>query len=215
MMLPSETLRLLSALISQETHVYIDIGNCMAWSIQHLQRNVAGRWHVNLIFGCMGHALPAALGGGLSGTPVVAITGDAAFAMSAFELHTAVEERIPLLVVVLNDGGHGMVEMGSELQLGPGAVPSSRFGRRIAAAAFAESVGAHASRVATATELREAYARALQQPGPSLLDVEIDPREVPPFGARMEALRRNFAAVGDGPAATAAGARRRGNHAAR
>jgi acetolactate synthase-1/2/3 large subunit len=151
----------------------------------------------------MGHALPAAVGGCLSGTaPVVAIAGDAAFAMSAFELHTAVEEQLPLIVVVLNDGGHGMVEMGSAFQFGRNAVPSARFSRRIAAAAFAEAVGARASVVRSAEELREAYARALRHSGPSLLDVEIDPSEVPPFGARMELLRKNFA----GPRRAAGGA---------
>lgn len=197
MMRPSETMQLLSSLIDPELHVYVDIGNCMAWAIHYLRREQPGRWHVNLIFGCMGHALPAAIGGCLAeSTPVVAIAGDAAFAMSAFELHTAVEERLPLIVIVLNDGGHGMVEMGSECQFGPGAVPSARFRQRIAAADFARSVGANASLVDSAESLALAFAAARQYSGPSLIDIEIDPREVPPFGARMELLKRNFSARG-------------------
>lgn len=195
MIRPSLTLQTLSALIDPQTHVYVDIGNCMAWAIHHLRRDHPCRWHVNLIFGCMGHALPAAIGGCLAGAEtVVAIAGDAAFAMSAFELHTAVEEQLPLIMIVLNDGGHGMVEMGSECQFGPGAVPSARFGRRIAAAEFARCVGARASIVDSQAALVSAFAEARAERGPSLLDIAIDPTEVPPFGARMNLLRRNFAA---------------------
>lgn len=195
MIRPSLALQTLSTLIAPETHVYVDIGNCMAWAIHYLRRDHPCRWHVNLIFGCMGHALPAAIGGCLASTDaVVAIAGDAAFAMSAFELHTAVEERLPLIVVVLNDGGHGMVEMGSACQFGPGAVPSARFGRRIAAAEFARCVGARGSLVDSEQALVSAFSEARAEPGPSLLDIAIDPSEVPPFGARMNLLRRNFAA---------------------
>jgi acetolactate synthase I/II/III large subunit len=197
MIRPSLAMMTLSSLISPETHVYVDIGNCMAWAIHHLAREQPGRWHVNLIFGCMGHALPAAIGGCLAGTaPVLAIAGDAAFAMSAFELHTAVEERLPLVVLVLNDGGHGMVEMGSECQFGPGAVPSARFRQRIAAADFARSVGAHACLADSVETLASAFASTVGRSGPSLIDIEIDPSEVPPFGARMELLKRNFSAHG-------------------
>lgn len=196
MIRPSLVLQTLGTLIDPETHVYVDIGNCMAWAIHHLRREQPGRFHVNLIFGCMGHALPAAIGGCLAtGECVVAIAGDAAFAMSAFELHTAVEERLPLVVLVLNDGGHGMVEMGSECQFGPRAVPSARFGRRIAAAEFAQCVGARAGLVDSLESLVSSFAEArAERSRPSLLDITIDPSEVPPFGARMNLLRRNFAA---------------------
>jgi acetolactate synthase-1/2/3 large subunit len=193
MIRPSQVMEIANARLSADTHVYVDIGNCMAWAIHYLRRDSPACWHVNLIFGCMGHALPAALGGCLGGPgPVVAIVGDAAFAMSAFELHTAVEEGLPLVVLVLNDSGHGMVEMGSEVQFGPGAVPSARFVHRIDAAAFATSVGARARRVDCADALESALLEALASAGPSLIDVWIDPTEVPPFGSRMRLLRKNF-----------------------
>lgn len=194
MIKPSIAMQTLSAQLAPETHVYVDIGNCMAWAIHHLHRDLPGRWHVNLIFGCMGHALPAALGGCLASIePVVAIAGDAAFAMSAFELHTAVEEHLPLIVLVLNDGGHGMVEMGSAHQYGPCAVPSARFRQRIAAADFARAVGAHSNLVDSPASLASAIEQAYGRSGPSLIDIVIDPTEMPPFGARMKLLEQNFA----------------------
>ena len=59
----------------------------------------------------MGYALPAAIGAKLARPerPVVALIGDGGFAMSAMELLTAVRERVPLTVIVFNDGYYGLI----------------------------------------------------------------------------------------------------------
>ena len=59
----------------------------------------------------MGYALPAAIGAKLArpDRPVVALIGDGGFAMSAMELLTAVRERVPLTVIVFNDGYYGLI----------------------------------------------------------------------------------------------------------
>jgi thiamine pyrophosphate-dependent acetolactate synthase large subunit-like protein len=82
--------------------------------------------------------------------------------------------------------------MGSAHQYGPGAVPNARFKHRIAAAEFARSVGAHASLVHDLGALPGAFADACNEARPSLLDIVIDPTEVPPFGSRMKLLEDNF-----------------------
>jgi acetolactate synthase-1/2/3 large subunit len=53
----------------------------------------------------MGHALPAALGAKAAwpDRPVVAVVGDGGFMMSGMELATAVQERLPVVVVLVND----------------------------------------------------------------------------------------------------------------
>ena len=53
----------------------------------------------------MGYGLPAALGAKLAhpNRPVVAVVGDGCLLMSAMELATAVQERIPVVVVLIND----------------------------------------------------------------------------------------------------------------
>ena len=57
-------------------------------------------------FQSMGFGLPAAIGAALAASerPVVAVIGDGGFAISGMELLTAVRERIPLTVIVFNDG---------------------------------------------------------------------------------------------------------------
>jgi len=64
-------------------------------------------------FQSMGFGLPAAIGARLASPerPVVALIGDGGLAMSGLELLTAVRERIPVTVIVFNDGHLGLIRM--------------------------------------------------------------------------------------------------------
>jgi acetolactate synthase-1/2/3 large subunit len=108
--------------------------------------------------------------------PVVAIAGDGGFLFTATEMATAVHHRIPLTIVVFNDGAYGNVRRNQE----------ERFGNRIIASdlsnpdfvRFAESFGAAAERACSPAELRAALKRALARrhgpnKGPSLIEVPV------------------------------------------
>lgn len=110
--------------------------------------------------------------------PVVAIAGDGGFLFTATEMATAIHHRIPLTVVVFNDGAYGNVRRNQE----------ERFGGRIIASdltnpdfvRFAESFGAAAERARTPQELRAALRRALaRRDGPSLIEVPVGPLPSP------------------------------------
>ncbi len=60
----------------------------------------------------MGYGIPAALGAkaALPGRTVVAVVGDGCFLMSAMELATAVQERLPVVVVLVNDGALTLIK---------------------------------------------------------------------------------------------------------
>ena len=64
-------------------------------------------------FQSMGFGIPAAIGAKLAvpERPVVAVTGDGCFAMTGMELLTAVREKVPLTVVVLNDGRLNLIRL--------------------------------------------------------------------------------------------------------
>jgi acetolactate synthase-1/2/3 large subunit len=114
--------------------------------------------------------------------PVVAIAGDGGFMFTATEMATAVHHRIPLTVVVFNDGAYGNVRRNQE----------ERFGNRIIASdltnpdfvRLAESFGAAAERARSPQELRSALRRALSRregpnKGPSLIEVPLGPLPSP------------------------------------
>ena len=61
-------------------------------------------------WGTLGFAFPASLGTALAGTgPAVCVTGDGGFLFACGELATVRESRIPVTVVLVDDGGYGML----------------------------------------------------------------------------------------------------------
>jgi thiamine pyrophosphate-dependent acetolactate synthase large subunit-like protein len=61
-------------------------------------------------WGTLGFGFPASLGAGLAGVgPTVCLTGDGGFMYACGELATVVEARIPLTIVLVQDGGYGML----------------------------------------------------------------------------------------------------------
>ncbi len=60
-------------------------------------------------WGTLGFGLPAAIGAAAAGRPVIAVCGDGGLAMGLGELATLVQERLPVTVLVVDDGGYGML----------------------------------------------------------------------------------------------------------
>jgi len=61
-------------------------------------------------WGTLGFGFPASLGAGLAGAgPTVCLVGDGGFMYACGELATVVQERIPLTIVLVDDGGYGML----------------------------------------------------------------------------------------------------------
>ena len=60
-------------------------------------------------WGTLGFGFPAALGAALSGRPTVALVGDGGFLFACGDLATAAQERLPVVVVLVDDGGYGML----------------------------------------------------------------------------------------------------------
>jgi acetolactate synthase-1/2/3 large subunit len=80
------------------------------WIGGFLQRPAPRRLLYPLGWGTLGCAFPQALGAALAtDLPVVSISGDGGFLYACGELATAAQEKIPLLAVVVDDGGYGML----------------------------------------------------------------------------------------------------------
>jgi len=120
--------------------------------------------------GTMGYGFPAAIGAqvGCPDTPVFAICGDGGFQMTLQELAPAVEHKLPVKIILLNNGYLGMVRQWQELFHG-----ARYIGTPISSPDFvklAESFGIPGRRVMARAELPEAFAAAQAAEGPYLLD---------------------------------------------
>lgn len=116
----------------------------------------------------MGYAIAAAVE---TGRPVVAIEGDSAFGFSGMEIETICRYRLPIIVVVLNNGG---VYRGDEAVSGADPAPTVlNAGARHEL--LAEAFGGKGYHVTKPAELEAALTEALAARGPTLIDCELDP----------------------------------------
>ena len=166
--------------------VLSEAGNSFAWTTRHLAFERARRYRLSTAWGSMGHAVSGVLGAALEHhDKAVAVAGDGAMLMHN-ELHTAVRHGVPAVWIILNDASYGMIEHGMR---GSGYVPVGTQMPAVDFAAMARSMGAVGLRVGREEDLDAALERAMQERGPTVVDVLIDPEIAPPIGARVEGLR--------------------------
>jgi acetolactate synthase-1/2/3 large subunit len=190
-------LRELRQALPRDAAVFVDNGTIRLWSAQHFPVYAESCFFVNMGMASMGYAVAGSIGGQLArpDRPVVALCGDAAFAMNGMEVHTAVEHDAPVLWVVVNNGGLGMIHHGARMQFGRD-FDWTEFREPIDAAAVASAVGADAYRANRPGELEDAVREALSRRRPAVVDVAVEMAEAPPMGARVKALDRDLMAAG-------------------
>jgi len=195
---PQRLVRELRSAMPDDGLLFVDTGNSILWAGHYYQVRKPYTFFVDLGLASMGSAVAGVVGGALGapGKRSVALVGDGAFAMNGLEVHTAVEQRLPIVWVVLNNGGHGMVHHGDTLMKGHD-LGVSLFRVPLDAAAMARAVGAHGVSVRTPLELRAELAAALARDEPTVIDAYVDPDEIAPsLIKRVETLARYL-----GPAA--------------
>jgi acetolactate synthase-1/2/3 large subunit len=112
--------------------------------------------------GTMGFGAPAAIGVKASkpNKPVVAFVGDGSFLMTAQEIASAVEENLPVLVLIMNDYCLGMVKQLQDVSYGK-RNRSCGLGRNVDYAKLSESMGGTGFRVTKEEELKPAIEKGL------------------------------------------------------
>jgi acetolactate synthase-1/2/3 large subunit len=112
---PNIFMHRLSAYSGAAPAYVVDVGQHQMWAAQSLEPQVHQRILTSGGLGSMGFALPAAIGAGLcSGGPVVVIAGDGGFQCNIQELQTVSRLKLPVKMVVVNNGCHGMVRQFQE-----------------------------------------------------------------------------------------------------
>lgn len=214
---PQRLMNELGRLFPPTTRFLADIGNSFAWATHYLHpmdRRIDNRcsqdrsdfmdpgrrkkqnsrvafasYHSGIEFASMGWAIGAAVGTAFANPecPVVCITGDGSVLMNGQEITVARAAGLTVIFVVLNDAALGMVKHGQRLA---GAEPIGFELPRIDFKRFAESMGIDAYTIHAPSDLAKLdILKLCERKAPSLLDVYIDPEEIPPMGLRVEILR--------------------------
>jgi pyruvate dehydrogenase (quinone) len=109
---------------------------------------------------------------------VIVMCGDGGFAMLMQEFLTSVQHGLPIKVFVFNNSGWGLVHLEMEEAALPVFSQGATF-KNPDFAMFAEACGAHGFRVTQPLLLRDTVAKALTMRGPVIVDVAVDPGEIP------------------------------------
>ncbi len=177
---PQALMREIQESLPDDAIVFVDTGNHICWAIHYMRFKKP-----NFIsaFGMltMGYATAAAIGGKLAAPdrPVVAIVGDGCFQMNGMEVATAVNYDIPVVWIVQNNSKLGLVHDLQRFSLGDKTV-STTF-KEVNFARVAEGLGAKGYRIERPGELSEILPEAIEGAVPTVIDVIIDPNEVPPI----------------------------------
>ena len=161
------------AALGRSDVVLVDTGATKMWMARLYPTYERNTCLISNGLSTMAFALPGALGVKLARpeAKVLAVVGDGAFLMNSQEIETAVRERIPLVVLIWEDGGYGLIEWKMDLELGehhyvkfdnPDVVT------------YAESFGAKGYRITAADQLLPTLKAALLDDGVSLIACPVD-----------------------------------------
>ncbi|MBI0435183.1 ubiquinone-dependent pyruvate dehydrogenase [Roseomonas sp. KE0001] len=174
---PQHLARVLSEQAAEDAVFTADVGTPTVWAARYLRMNGHRRLLGSFVHGSMANALPQAIGAqaAFPGRQVVTLSGDGGFAMMLGDFLTLAQERLPVKVVVFNNGSLGFVELEMKaaglLETGVELVNPDF-------AAMARGAGAFALRVEDPGALEDAVRSVLAHPGPALLDVVVNRQEL-------------------------------------
>lgn len=159
--------------------VTTDVGQHQMFTAQHLKVEYARQLLTSGGLGTMGFGLPAAMGAKLArpGAKVISISGDGGFKMTGSELFTLASNNIPVVAIIFNNSGLGMIR---QLQ-------TTSFNKRFMACEcpgyvdfvkYAEAFGLEGEHVSTPEELALAVAKGLELDHTYVIEVSIDPKDM-------------------------------------
>lgn len=187
-MTPRTALNILNRYLKPNTPVATDVGQHQMWAAQTLKFEKSRRFISSGGLGTMGFGMGAAIGSQIAtGEHGVLVTGDGSFGMCLNELATAVSYKVPLVILILNNGVLGMVRQWQTLFFDR-HYSNTVLDRKTDFVLLAKAFGADGANAATPEELDAAMSKAFSADGPFVINCTIDKDEfvlpmLPPGGS--------------------------------
>jgi pyruvate dehydrogenase (quinone) len=202
---PQYVASLISELASRDAVFIPDVGSPVVWAARYLEMNGSRRLIGSFSHGTMANAVPHAIGAqsAFPGRQVIALSGDGGLAMLLGELLTIRQNKLPVKIVVFNNGSLNFVEL--EMK----AAGFVNYGTALDNPNFADvatAIGLFGQRVEKPNDLEGALRAAFDHDGPALVDVVTARQElsIPPAitaeqvkGFTLYALRTIVSGRGD------------------
>lgn len=175
---PQQVIETLHEVTNGDAIIVTDVGQHQMWAAQFYGCNRSRQFITSGGLGTMGFGLPAAMGAqiALPDSKVVAVVGDGGFQMTNQEIITAIQYKVPLKVLIMNNGYLGMVRQWQEmfydraysevdLSISPDFVK------------LAEAYGAKGLRASKPSELRDVLREGLEFGGVAIMDIVVSKEE--------------------------------------
>jgi len=191
---PQFVIERLFELTKHDAIVATDVGQHQMFAAQYFKGTKPRTWLTSGGLGTMGFGFPAALGAqkAFPEKLVLCITSEGSFQMNLQEMATAVEHKLPVKIVLLNNGFHGMVRQWQDLFY-EGRYSASYLGKLPDFVKLAEAYNVLGLRAEKPREVESVLKEGLKHKGPVLMDIHIDPFEncypmIPAGGAHHEMM---------------------------
>lgn len=166
----------IASVVGPDGIIVADGGETSIWMGDQAIIDSGGRWLSHGYLGCLGVGIPFGLAAKIAHPDrrVLVISGDGSIGLNFAEFDTLVRHDVPVVVVVNNDHGWGMIRHGQVRAYGEDRVIGAELGPvryDLAAAGF----GAHAELVTEGSSIRAALERAFASGKPACLNVMTDP----------------------------------------
>ncbi|MGM0438685.1 MAG: thiamine pyrophosphate-binding protein, partial [Bacillota bacterium] len=177
---PGKLSQEISKLLPKDSIILGDAGAHMMWLHAYLNLDENQIYQNPGTFGPMAANVNASMGIKAANPerPVIACCGDGDYQMAGFELMTAVENKIPVIWVIFNNGEFNIIKM---FQLRTRDKEVFNHFMNPDYKSYAEVCGAKGYTVENLAEFAPAFKDALASGGPALIDVKVDPDVYPPF----------------------------------
>jgi pyruvate dehydrogenase (quinone) len=174
---PQQVAKAISDLAAQDAVFTCDVGLPTVWAARYLAMNGKRRLIGSFWHGSMANAMPQAIGvqAAYPGRQVISLSGDGGFSMLMGDFLTLVQYKLPVKVVVFNNGTLGFVELE---QKSTGFLDFGVDFKNPNFASMAEAIGVRGIRIEDAGEVTDGIAAALAHDGPVLVDAVVNRAEL-------------------------------------
>ncbi|WP_413854618.1 biosynthetic-type acetolactate synthase large subunit, partial [Candidatus Ruminimicrobium bovinum] len=185
---PKQIFDIINKIKNKNTVIATDVGQHQMWAAQWTKFEFPRKFVSSGGLGTMGFGLGAAIGACIGDkNKTILITGDGSFGMNLNELATAVSYKIPVIIVVINNGVLGMVRQWQTLFYGK-RYSNTVLARKTDFVKLADAFGLKGERVTTAEQFENALKKAFKTNFPYIIDTVIDMDEfvlpmLPPGGS--------------------------------
>ena len=187
------------------------VGQHQMWAMQYLVCDRPRTFITSGGLGTMGYGLPAAIGAKAArpDATVICVDGDGCFQMTAQELATAALERLPIVVVIINNGWLGMVRQWQELFYAERYAETHLTKQVPDYAQLADALGCAGFMVDNEDDLEQTLRDAMECGRTAVVDARVDPDEncypMVPAGAASVDVIEMPDEIGEEPAKAASG----------